>query len=288
MNKTEERLLRAHVRTAIKMAKKRKNAELNEEIKFRNLIRHLILEVAAEKVETDPHEYTGINVLRELFKNTNMLKTLRQSYKTLTTTPEQRKSFRAHILNWVMDTLEPIQATDKATLKEEVVDIDVVSDEDKEKFINADDGSDEEAEFIDKAERPIEGEDEEEGFRELEDQDTTGRNKAEQVYSVIETSIVDHFSGLDDLDDQEIFKRWMMANLKLYFDKWEKELDPTLKEPSSPEYDETKAAPTGEPPGDEAEAGIAPEAEPGAAPEEEEEPPAEGPPPKLPELPPGV
>jgi hypothetical protein len=197
-------------------------------------------------VETDPHEFTGINILRELFKNSNILKTLRQSYKTLTTKPEQRKSFRAHILNWVMDTLEPIQANDKATINEEVVDIDVIGDEDKEKFIDADDGSDIESEFTDKAKQDAEFRDdddqdeEEEGFRTLDDEDTTGRNRAEQVYRVIETSIVDAFSSLDDIKDQEIFKRWIIANLKLYFDKWEKELDPSLKEPESKEYDQAK------------------------------------------------
>ena len=241
----QERLLRAHIRTAIEFSKKKQLTQLKQENKFRGLIRKLILEVAAEKVETDPHEFTGINILRELFKNSNILKTLRQSYKTLTTKPEQRKSFRAHILNWGMDTLEPIQANDKATINEEVVDIDVIGDEDKEKFIDADDGSDIESEFIDKAKEDAEfqtddEEEEEEGFRTLDDEDTTGRNRAEQVYRVIETSIVDAFSSLDDIKDQEIFKRWIIANLKLYFDKWEKELDPSLKEPESKEYDQAK------------------------------------------------
>ncbi len=293
MKKNEERLLRAHIRSAIKLATRKKYITLQNEVKFRKLLKHLILEVAAEKVETDPHEYTGINVLRELFKNTNILKTLRQSYKTLTTNPEQRKSFRAHILNWVMDTLDPIQATDQATLNEEVVDIDVISDDDKDKFINADDGSDQDSEFIDKAEKDAEEpeETEEEGFRELPDQDTTGRNKADQVYSVIETSIVDAFSSLDDPKDQEIFKRWIVANLKLYFDKWEKELDPSLSEPSSSEYEEAKedtpipAEEEGAQPPEEApeEAPIGMEGD-----ENEEEVPAGAPTPKLPDLPPGV
>ena len=245
MTSNQERLLRAHIRTVIGFAKKKQVKALKEERRFRGLIRKLILEVAAEKVETDPHEFTGINILRELFKNSNILKTLRQSYKTLTTKPEQRKSFRAHILNWVMDTLEPIQANDKATINEEVVDIDVVNDEDKEKFIDADDGSDIESDFTDQAKKDAEDkvdddEPEEEEFRTLDDEDTTGRNRAEQVYRVIETSIVDAFSSLDDIQDQEIFKRWIIANLKLYFDKWEKELDPGLKEPESKEYDQAK------------------------------------------------
>jgi hypothetical protein len=244
MTSNQERLLRAHVRTVIGFAKKKQNKVLKEEHRFRNLIRKLILEVAAEKVETDPHEFTGINILRELFKNSNLLKTLRQSYKTLTTKPEQRKSFRAHILNWVMDTLEPIQANDRATINEEVVDIDVVNDEDKNKFIDADDGSDIESDFTDQAKKDAEDqtgeEEEEEEFRTIDDEDTTGRNRAEQVYRVIETSIVDAFSSLDDIQDQEIFKRWIIANLKLYFDKWEKELDPGLEEPESEEYDQAK------------------------------------------------
>tara|TARA_Y100000592_G_scaffold35948_2_gene57034 strand:- start:49055 stop:49918 length:864 start_codon:yes stop_codon:yes gene_type:complete len=276
----EERLLRAHIRTAIKFAKNKHLNEVNQENRFRGLIRKLILEVAAEKVETDPHEFTGINVLRELFKNSNILKTLRQSYKTLTTNPEQRRSFRAHILNWVVDTLEPIQANDQATINEEVVDIDIIGDEDKEKFIDADDGSNIESDFIDKAKEDAEfnaddEEEEEEEFRTLEDEDTTGRNRAEQVYKVIETSIVDAFSSLDDIKDQEIFKRWIIANLKLYFDKWEKELDPSLKEPESEEYNQAKEetplddqeAETGADEPAEAEGG-----EPTEPPEEEEDP----------------
>lgn len=244
MNNNQESLLRSHIRSVIKFAKQKQNKTINEEYRLRKLIQKLILEVAAEKVELDPHEFTGINVLRDLFKNSNLLSTLRQTYLTLTTSPDQRKSFRAHILNWVIDTLEPIQASDKASLNEEVVDIDVITDDERNKFIDADDGSGEESEFTDKAkqdaEAAAEDDDEEEGYRELEGQDTTGRNKANQVYNNIETSIVDSFSSLDDQQDQEIYKRWMLANLKLYFDKWEKGLDPKLKEPSSPEYDKSK------------------------------------------------
>ena len=192
-----------------------------------------------EDVESDPHRYTGINVLRELFKNSNILKTLREKYKTMTTREEQRKSFRAHIISWTIDTLAPIFANDQADLNEALdVDIDIITDEDKDKFIDADDGSDIKSDLA-----PDEEENEEEDDDELsalEGEDSTGRNKAKEVYGVIETSIIDYFSSLDDIKDQELFKKWLVANLKLYFDKWENELKPTLEEPESVEYDQAQ------------------------------------------------
>ncbi len=77
-------------------------------------MRKLILEVAVEDPESDPHEYTGINYLRRLFKDTNVLKTLKSSFVSLTTDPTQRESFRAHIISWVLDTLNSVKANDLA------------------------------------------------------------------------------------------------------------------------------------------------------------------------------
>jgi hypothetical protein len=240
---TEERLLRAYIRRAINISGKRKLKSLQEESKFRSLIRDMILQEAAEKVEADPHQYTGINVLRELFRNTNVLKTLREKYKTMTTSGKQRKSFRAHVITWMIDTLAPIYSLDQAKLSEAMdVDIDIISDEEKEMFIDADDGSGVESELAPEKEEEKE-EEEEDNLRELPDEDNTGRNKAKQTYPTIEPSIVDHFASLDDLKDQEIFKKYLITNMKLYFDKWEKELEPYVEEPDSEEYDKVKAGP---------------------------------------------
>ena len=75
-------------------------------------LRGVIFEEALMEQEdptTDVSDNTGINTLKDLLKNTNVLATLREVYKTLTTSEDQRKSFRAHVIKWVQDTLAPIK-----------------------------------------------------------------------------------------------------------------------------------------------------------------------------------
>ena len=62
------------------------------------------------------------------------------------------------------------------------VDIEGVNDEDRAKFIEADDGSEKDL--------PKEEEQEEEGLAKISGEDTTGRNKAERIYPNIEKSII--------------------------------------------------------------------------------------------------
>ena len=101
-----------------------------------------------------------------------------------------------------------------------------------DKFIDADDGSpnlEPEAEE-DEEMAPISG------------ADTTGRNKAERVYPTIEKSIVDYYGELDNSEDQEMFYDYLIANTKLYFDKWDNEMSPTPpEEPTNDEYEQAKA-----------------------------------------------
>ena len=72
--------------------------------------------------------------------------------------------------------------------------------------------------------------------------DTTGRNKAERVYPVIEKSIVDYYGELDNPEDQEMFYDYLIANLKLYFDKWDGEMSKEIEEPTNDEYEQAKQA----------------------------------------------
>ena len=76
MKFNEERLLRAYIRKGIEFYFNKKQNNSLKEVRLRSVLRDLILQEASEKVEADPHKYTGINVLRELFRNTNLLKTL--------------------------------------------------------------------------------------------------------------------------------------------------------------------------------------------------------------------
>ena len=71
----------------------------------------------------------------------------------------------------------------------------------------------------------------------LPGEDKTGRNKAERVYKSIEKSIIDYYAILDNEEDQEMYYDYLIANIKLYFDKWEKEMSPNPEEPTNDEYE---------------------------------------------------
>ena len=40
----------------------------------------------------------------------------------------------------------------------------------------------------------------------------------------------------------EMFYDYLIANLKLYFDKWDSEMNTTVEEPTNDEYDQAKQA----------------------------------------------
>ena len=83
----------------------------------------------------------------------------------------------------------------------------------------------------------IDGEEnEDEELATLKGEDTTGRNKAERIYPNIEKSIVDYYAELDNPEDQEMFYDYLIANLKLYFDKWDGEMSKSVEEPTNDAY----------------------------------------------------
>jgi len=243
MNNEEQRL-RRKIRIGLKefFASKAKQHEdsvaaILEEHQLRMQLRDIILEQSLNEAEdptVDVHDNTGINTLKDLMKNTNVLSTLREVYKTLTTDENQKKSFRAHIIRWVQDTLAPVKLNDAdeaENLAEEVgVDIEGVNDD---MFIDAADGSEKD--------QPEVG-DEENTMQAISGEDTTGRNKAERVYPAIEKSIIDYYAELDNPEDQEMFYDYLIANLKLYFDKWDSEMSKGVEEPTNDEYENAKQA----------------------------------------------
>ena len=252
MSKSEEARLRKKIREGLKTffyvnSKKHEEQVSNilEEHSLRLKLRKIIFEqsllLEVEDPTTDVHDNTGINTLKDLFKNTNILSTIRNVYKTLTTDEEQKKSFRAHMIQWTQDTLAPVKLNDTDSLEQAQVaeqndvGIDVlgVNDEDREKFIDAADGSEKES-------KDPKQEDEE--LTKITGEDTTGRNKAERVYPTIEKSVVDYYAELDNAEDQEMFYDYLIANMKLYFDKWDNESAKAIEEPSSEEYNQAQQA----------------------------------------------
>ena len=75
-----------------------------------------------------------------------------------------------------------------------------------------------------------------ETFQDLSGMNVTGRNFASTTFNKIENQIQDAYESLADEEDRKLYKEYMLTNLKLYFDRFEEELQPTVPEPESPDY----------------------------------------------------
>jgi len=241
MNEAQEQILRENIRQLVEIVKQKRTDEqkilLAEEDRLRTIIRDLIeievqhlQEAAVPDNEPTPNKSTGINVLEDLLKK--IIPVLQTDYKLLTTDPEQRTSFRSHIINAVIDTLIPAEANNdageqgaEADQLDEEIDIEVGDDEEKFIDIRTD------AEKADEEEP----EDPRDDFG-VEGADETGRNVAYNAFKKVQASIIDAYELLSNPEDQELFYDYLIANLKLYFDKFEKELEPGVEEPTNQAY----------------------------------------------------
>ena len=149
------------------------------------------------------------------------------------------------MLNAVENSLLPaelaiIAPTEEAKeeLEEEVsLDINI---EDEDKFIPVRDQD---------HEPDPEEEEEPESFAPIAGMNTTGRNFASITFNKIENQILNSYESLaeqvkmleEDKEDRDVFKDYLLTNLKLYFDRFEEELtlQPTAAEPESPDYEKT-------------------------------------------------
>jgi len=229
-----EQLIREHVSQRIIKA-------LEEQQKNEKMLRREIRKLLeAETGTTEPSDYTGINVLANVLEK--IIPVIQDDYKMLTTSPEQRDSFRNHIIHAIKNSLRPLESAESAgseDLPESYLfdlDLDVLL----EKMVvdltpEEDEMDDVEGEFID-----IDAGTEEEEFVQIEDQNETGRNFASDTYKKVEKQIVDAYDMLADEEDQTLFYDYMLTNMLLYFDKFEDELQPTLPDTTTPEYEEEK------------------------------------------------
>tara|TARA_R100001082_G_scaffold104436_1_gene75793 strand:+ start:168 stop:1115 length:948 start_codon:yes stop_codon:yes gene_type:complete len=247
-----ERLMREYIRKRIKsVLAEQKTKAILEEQALRKVIRSIIKE--GDISDIHPHRSTGINTLEDVLKKA--IPTLRMDYKRLTTDKTQRDSFRSHILKAIKDSLAPMQANDQylqgaagkssALLSEPTPDAEEAESPDPKED---DEGMDalaqlEEADIeVDIADEdkklPIEKDDEpkpeEEFGTGLEGLDETGRNMAFTSYKKISQYILDAYDSLANPKDKEVFTDYLLTNLKLYFEKFEDELQNQVEEPESP------------------------------------------------------
>ena len=235
MNK-EEKLLRENIQTVIKFVKQKR---LNEENELRKIIRsmldyEMLNEAGVADTDPTPNKSTGINVLEDLLKK--IIPVLEVDYKILTTSEKQRMSFRAHVINAIVNTLKPVEVNNEADPEamNEEINIDITDGEeevdvggDMDKFIDIRSDKEKQAD-----EEPA---DPREDFG-IEGEDETGRNMAYSSFKKIESNIIDSYELLGDPEDKELFHDYLIANVKLYFDKFEDELSGSVDEPTNQAY----------------------------------------------------
>ena len=220
--------LRETVRRAIRVIQSRRDSG---ERQLREIVRDLVAEAQTAVTTTAKHANTGINVLEDLLKNSNILSVLEKGYKSLTTSKEQRISYRNHILVAVEKSLAPEESRKEADDSIEVsaeeggplaedVNITVDKPEDDPDFIDV-----EEEEVV-----KSDGEVEKEEFA-ISGEDKTGRNKAYTDFQTISKVILRAYDDLDNPDDLNMFEEYLIKNLALYFDKFESSLAATVEEP---------------------------------------------------------
>jgi hypothetical protein len=244
---TEEKLLRENIRKIIQIVQDKKNNERKQTLLEEKALRKIVKTLLKEEAVADfaPNQSTGINVLEELLKK--IIPVLEEDFKSLTTNKEQRQSFRAHIVSGIEGLLAPAEVNadaptpgEKDPLQELLSTLDEL-----EVTVGGDDDMPEEfIDIADKEEKNEEPATEEEEFgAALKDREynLTGRNMALRSFKKIRQNIVDSYDVLADDEDREIFYDYLITNVKLYFDRFENELEPMVDEPSTPEYDEREA-----------------------------------------------
>ena len=62
--------------------------------------------------------------------------------------------------------------------------------------------------------------------------DMTGRNQAFDAFNLVQSYLSDAYLDLNDPEDQEMYKKWGLYNIKLLLDKYEQELSSNPETPS--------------------------------------------------------
>lgn len=237
-----EKIFRQKIKLAISKfnenkLNKAKKALIAEKI-YRAKIRHDLKMISEKKRVV--HSSSGMAALDDLFLNSNLLSTLEDAYYSLTTSQEQRDDFESHILQATLDLFKTaVPQEDDKNLSEslqflfeqEEADISIeVTDEElpEDKIVGPERREREEQE---------EGPEDDNVESIPEDEDLTGRNKAQSTFSKIEKSIMSYYTDLGNPADKADYKTYLIANLRLYFDRWENALKNEVNPEFSPDVD---------------------------------------------------
>jgi hypothetical protein len=249
--------LRLFVRNVLRNLKNQQRLNLRQEVNENRKLRKHIRSFLKEKQDTVQHSSTGINALEKLLSS--VIPILEVGYKDLKTDANQRKSFKAHILRAIQNLLStasvyfsadkkmageaPPAASGGPMLASPPVPGAAPASpgagltEEGEPLPDAT-GVEADPAFIDvnkdkKQEKPNPIN----AFQSVEGEDLTGRNFALETFKKIQKQILETYSLLSNEQDREVFYDYLLTNTKLYFDKFETELESTPVEPTTPEYE---------------------------------------------------
>lgn len=248
----EELKLRGHIRRIVSEIRKDKKKVLKEEQRLRGYVRRLILQ-EVEVGDKSPHRMTGINALETLLKK--IMPTIEDGYTSLTTSKEQRDSYKNHIIKATQNTLIPSAARAEAGKEEEEKFISIDEQEDELDLNEPEEDADvkvavkkekkpdefekdDERKFIDIDQKEVDPEEKKVEDFTIEGEDKTGRNAAMAVFDMIEKNIVDAYDILDNPEDKEVFYDYLLVNLKLYFQKFEDQLAGGEEEAEVPDVED--------------------------------------------------
>lgn len=251
-----EKLMREYIRNKIRSKLHEQiRKEEEQELKLRLVIRDLIKEA---KENANPHPNTGINKLRDSFRKAKA--TIKSKFQQLTTDPEQRVTFRSHLLNAFEKLFQELDGLNARGLPEEEpqageMELEAPPEEteggepagDLESQIDAilkevkvDLGDDVEVTDTegddqtkkDFAKKEKENEEKANLNPEIEQGDTTGRNQAFDTFRLVQSYFSDAYLDLDNEDDKKMFKDWCLYNMKLLLDNYEAQLAAAPEEPN--------------------------------------------------------
>ncbi len=229
-----EKVYRSQIRKKLgefKVLQENKNkkqfiAEKIYRAKLRKEFASVVIELTEGKKTTFVHNTTGMNALEDLFSNTNLLSVLESDYKILTTSYEQRKDYKERVMELVLDLFKQEEiGRDEDSINESLQRLFEEEEPDIQITIDGEDPPE------DKIVGPKRDEIEKEKDQAREDsenadaidlkQDATGIRRADLAFKKIENSIKTAYDTLGNPADQTEFKRFLIANLSMYFKQFE-------------------------------------------------------------------
>ena len=222
----QEIKLRRLVRRAIKLRQHKLQLEqktnFGEEQRLRVLIRHLLKESEVDAdTEPVPYKSTAMNLLNDVFDQ--ILPVIKKGLRKLTSGPEERISYRDHVLAKFKDMFGILNSSQSAgqALAEQEIKIKV--EDDDEEGESPDIMPDSEKEL-----KPSKEDEEETEFEEFAQagKDETGARIAFDTIanSNVEENVRKLVKLLGDDDKRQEAEEYFLYNLNLYLNKYEKAL----------------------------------------------------------------